>query len=122
MNRKLTRKDIAEIAGVSPSTVSRALSGSDLLPGETIERIAKIAREMGYQPNSLARDLARNRSFNIGYVVPQRKKHKGPLQVSYFSTILDAVVKEAFDWKYDITIINYEEESPALVDQLANRV
>jgi DNA-binding LacI/PurR family transcriptional regulator len=122
MRKKLTRKDIATVVGVSPSTVSRALSGSNLLPQKTIERIRKTAAEMGYQPNALARHLARNRSFNIAYVVPQRRTRKGPLQVSYFSTILDAMVKEAFDWKYDITIVNYDEESSELVAKLANRV
>ena len=119
---KLTRIDIAKAAGVSPSTVSRALSGSPLLPDETIERIRAIAEAMGYSPNTLARQLAMNRSMRIGYVVPHRSTRKGPLQVSYFSTILDAMVAEAYKLDYDVSIINYDEESEKMVANLADRV
>ena len=119
---KLTRIDIAKAAGVSPSTVSRALSGSPLLPDETIERIRAIADKMGYHPNTLARQLAMNRSMRIGYVVPHRSTRKGPLQVSYFSTILDAMVAEAYKLDYDVSIINYDEESREMVADLADRV
>ena len=47
MSKPLTRKDIARNAGVSPSTVSRALSGSPLLPERTISKIRALAKRMG---------------------------------------------------------------------------
>jgi DNA-binding LacI/PurR family transcriptional regulator len=77
---------------------------------------------MGYHPNTLARQLAMNRSMRIGYVVPHRSTRKGPLQVSYFSTILDAMVSEAYKLDYDVSIINYDEESSEMVANLADRV
>jgi len=120
--KKLTRKDIAEAAGVSPSTVSRALSDSDLLPEKTIQRIKKIAKKMDYQPNVLARRLASNRSRRIGYVIPKRTTRKGPLQVSYFSTILDSIVNTASEINYDISIYSYENEGPELINSLAGKV
>ena len=122
MRKKITRKDIAEIAKVSPSTVSRALMDSDLLPRETIDRIKNIAEKMGYQPNALARNFACSRSYKIGYVVPHRTTRKGPLQVSYFAVILDAMVKEAYKLGYDITIVNYEEDNFNYGEALAKKV
>ena len=119
---KLTRSDIADAAGVSPSTVSRALSGSPLLPIETIKRIRGIAAEMGYQPNALARQLAMNRSMRIGYVMPHRTTRKGPLQVSYFSVILDAMVATAGELGYEISIMTYDEEDAETASVLADAV
>lgn len=62
-------KDIARIAGVSHSTVSRALRGSPLIPAVTAERIQKIAKELGYRPSAIARSLVTQRSHTIGVVV-----------------------------------------------------
>lgn len=62
-------KDIARLAGVSHSTVSRALRGSSLISGETTERVRRIAEEQGYTPSALARGLVLNRSETIGVVV-----------------------------------------------------
>lgn len=120
--KKLTRKDIAKAAGVSPSTVSRALSNSDLLPQKTIDRIKKIAGKMGYEPNALARRLAANSSRRIGYVIPRRTTRKGPLQVSYFSTILDSMIQTASEQNYDISIFSYDNEGPELINSLAGKV
>jgi DNA-binding LacI/PurR family transcriptional regulator len=62
-------KDIAREAGVSHSTVSRALSNSPLVKAETKERISQLAGEMGYTPNTVARSLVRRRTETLGLVV-----------------------------------------------------
>lgn len=62
-------KDIARLAGVSHSTVSRALRGSPLIPAATAERIQKIAKECGYKPSAIARSLVMQRTQTIGVVV-----------------------------------------------------
>jgi len=115
VKKNLTRKDIAEAAGVSPSTVSRALAGSELLPRSTIERISEIARDMGYHPNVLAKRLATNRSFQIGFAVPSVLPGKGTFRTMYFSNILDAVVKEAFSRGYGVSIYPYELENDSFI-------
>ncbi len=69
MKRQISLKEIAQLAGVSHSTVSRALSNSSLISGETVERIRLIAAEKGYQPNRNARSLVTQRSRSIGCVV-----------------------------------------------------
>jgi DNA-binding LacI/PurR family transcriptional regulator len=62
-------KDIARMANVSHSTVSRALVSSALVRPQTADRIRRIAREAGYQPSAAARSLVTRKSFTIGIVV-----------------------------------------------------
>src|SRR3954453_8239507 len=62
-------RDIAEVAGVSVNTVSRALTGKPDVSTETRARVQALAQELGYMPNLLARSLLRGRSSLIGLVV-----------------------------------------------------
>ena len=62
-------KDIARLAGVTHSTVSRALRNSPVVSRETAERIQRLAREAGYSTSAVARSLATGRSDTIGVVV-----------------------------------------------------
>ena len=62
-------KDIARMAGVTHSTVSRALHNSPLINHETVERIQRIARDAGYRTSAAARSLVTQRSDTIGIVV-----------------------------------------------------
>jgi DNA-binding LacI/PurR family transcriptional regulator len=62
-------KDIAKAAGVSHSTVSRALSDSPLVKAETKARIQRLAREMGYSPDARARSLVMGQTRTVGVVV-----------------------------------------------------
>jgi len=66
---KASIKDIARVAGVSHSTVSRALSDSPVVNPETRARIKRLAREMGYSPDAGARGLVMGRTLTIGVVV-----------------------------------------------------
>jgi LacI family transcriptional regulator len=66
----LTTKDIATLAGVSQSTVSRALNNSSLISEATRERILKIAREQEFEFNANARGLSTNKSNTIGVIFP----------------------------------------------------
>ncbi len=65
----VTIKDIAEVAGVSHTTVSRALHGHPRISADTIERIQQIAAELGYVPNTAARGLKTSQSRVLGVIV-----------------------------------------------------
>jgi DNA-binding LacI/PurR family transcriptional regulator len=62
-------KDIARIAGVSHSTVSRALRSSPLIPEQTRKRIQRIAEKHGYSADAVARSLTTRKTLTIGVVV-----------------------------------------------------
>lgn len=67
---KITIKDVARVAGVSVSTVSRVLSGSSRISAETASRVNEIVKELGYRPNLLARSLVERTSNIIAAVLP----------------------------------------------------
>lgn len=62
-------KDVAKAAGVSHSTVSRALAGHPRIPAETRARIERLAQEMGYIPSAVARGLAMQQRRTLGVIV-----------------------------------------------------
>lgn len=70
MNRRaVSIGDIARAAGVSHSTVSRALHDNPLISSDVREHIQRLAREMGYTPNAIAQSLQQRRTNTIGLVV-----------------------------------------------------
>lgn len=69
MTMKVSIKDIAHVAGVSHSTVSRALADNPLIAEPTRQRIRRIAQKMGYSPNAIARGLVTRRTHAIGVIV-----------------------------------------------------
>lgn len=71
MTRRPTVRDVADAAGVSVATVSRALSGARAVKPEHRERVVRAADALGYRPHSVAQALRRARTGVIGMVVPQ---------------------------------------------------
>ncbi|SIT67428.1 LacI family DNA-binding transcriptional regulator [Microbacterium sp. RU33B] len=65
-NRPVTVAEVAARAGVSISTVSKAVNGTGQLRPETRQRVLQSARELNFQPNQLARGLLSGRSYTVG--------------------------------------------------------
>ncbi|MCC3373934.1 LacI family DNA-binding transcriptional regulator [Cohnella sp. REN36] len=85
-----TRKEVAELAGVSEATVSRVLNGVGPIKAETRERVLEAANRLGYQLNAVASSFARGMSGNIGVVLPHVPKvHL--FSTYYFSEILSGI-------------------------------
>ncbi|MDR0710621.1 MAG: LacI family transcriptional regulator [Spirochaetaceae bacterium] len=63
-------EDIARQAGVSTSTVSRVVNGKKYINSEKRAQILKLVEENGYIPNKAARNMAMQRSFTVGVVIP----------------------------------------------------
>jgi LacI family transcriptional regulator len=65
-----TIRDVARRAGVSPSTVSRFLTGITPVSAAKRERVGRAIRRLGFRPNALARGLKQRRSYSIGLLIP----------------------------------------------------
>lgn len=97
-------KDISIRCGVSVATVSKALNGHSDIAETTKETIRMTAKEMGYFPNSSARALKTNRTYNLGVLFVDEAQ--SGLTHEYFANVLDSFKVEAENHGYDITFIN----------------
>lgn len=104
MNRLVTIKDIANRLGISKSTVSRALSDQWDVRKETRDEVLKMAKELGYRPNPIAKRLQSKRSGIIGIVVPEFFN-------SFFPKIIIAV-QNILDQRGYQLLITQSNESP----------
>lgn len=62
----VTVRDVAQLAGVSPGTVSKALNGQGQLREETRQRVQEAAEKLRFRPNQVARSLAEGRTYTVG--------------------------------------------------------
>nr|WP_233186547.1 LacI family DNA-binding transcriptional regulator [Petrotoga sp. 9PWA.NaAc.5.4] len=115
----VTIKDIAEKAGVSVNTVSRALNDKPDINPKTKERILKIAQELGYVRNVYATMLKSNVTGTIGVIVPDSSN-------PFFSEVFKGIDKAARENNYQIIIMNseglYENEEKFIKTLLERRV
>ena len=97
-------KDISAVCGVSVATVSKALNNHKDIGEETKKHIKQVAKEMGYLPNSAAKALKTNRTYNIGILFTD-EAHSG-LTHDYFASVLDSLKQTVEAHGYDVTFIN----------------
>lgn len=115
----VTISDIAAALGVTPSTVSRALSGSPRVKEDTRLAVERTAAEMGYERNIVASNLRKGRSDIVGIIVPR-------IHREFFSNVIggaESILEEA---GYNVLICQtherYEAEVKALRTLRNNRV
>lgn len=100
---KVTLKEIAQRAGVTANTVSRALNNRGGISQETQQRILEIAREMNYIPNRIASSLRSMKSNLIGVMVPN-------VSTANWADILRGVEDCASENGFQILLSNSQEE------------
>jgi LacI family transcriptional regulator len=101
---QITLADIAKKVNVSKVTVSKALRGHPDISSTTKEKIKQVARELGYIPNYMARNLSSNSSRTIGVIVPK-------IAHSFFSNVIEAIYDSAFEQKYEIILTVSQENA-----------
>jgi len=107
-----TLKDVARIANVDISTVSRALNNTSYVHPDTKARVYAAAEELGYRPNVMARALRQGHSHVIGVVVPR-------LHLTVSSEILQGIEAEAQKLGY-MTLVCVTEDNPKIEKERLN--
>lgn len=98
-------KDIAKIAGVSVTTVSRVLNNHPYVRKEKKEAVLRAMEEYNYQRNINAVHLSKGKTFLIGVVIPFTNH-------PYFGLLVEGIAKEAIKNNYKLVLFqtNYEEK------------
>ncbi|MEM0911191.1 MAG: LacI family DNA-binding transcriptional regulator [Pseudomonadota bacterium] len=102
--KKATSFDIAHMAGVSQSTVSRALSDSPLVNQETRDRIKKIAEELNYKVDKNASNLRKQRSQTLALLLFEDPTNDDSLINPFFISMLASITKTTTDAGYDLLV------------------
>jgi DNA-binding LacI/PurR family transcriptional regulator len=110
-----TLKDVAKKAGVAPSTVSRVINDSSRISEETKFKVRKIMDEIGYHPNINARNLVKQRSHNLGLVIPYSTEEA--FADPFYSEILRGIGVLAHSKGFNLLLLtsNGEEEEKKTV-------
>ncbi len=109
---------IAERCGVSPSTVSRALSRPELVSPDLRSRVQRAAAEVGYHPNRHARGLAGGKSGMLGVTVPD-------ITNPFFPPVLRALDRAAWQQGRSLLLVDTAEDvgrEEAAVERLRDQV
>ena len=101
MVAKLT--DVAELAGVSPTTVSRVINNKGYLSEKTKQKVQEAMRTLGYKPNNLARGLQGKSAQLIGLIFPN-------ISNIFYSELIEYLEIELFKHGYKTIICNSEND------------
>lgn len=117
MTAKLT--DVANLAGVSATTVSRVINNHGYLSEKTKQKVFDAMRELNYQPNSLARSLQGKKMKLIGVIFPS-------ITNPFFAELIEDIEMQLFTQGYKIILCNAgknkQKESEYIKMLLANQV
>lgn len=108
---RLKMSDIARLAGVSVSTVSRALADHGTIPKSTKDAIKKLAAEHGYVINQSARSLRQSRTLTIGIAIPLGHETEQMISDPFFLQLFGRIADEITKRDYDVLLIR--NPSPA---------
>jgi LacI family transcriptional regulator len=105
LRKKARLVDVARDAGVSPATVSRAMTQPEMLTADTLIRVQDSARKLGYRPDGMARALASGKTMTIGAIVPT-------LDSTIFARVLQSMQLALSREGYQLLVASHEM-SPA---------
>jgi len=118
MKEHLTIGDIARIAKVSKTTVSRVINNSSLVNKQTKKKVLKVIEEMNFTPNALARSLTKKTNKTIGFLIPDILN---PFYMEIIQSIEEVVSKQGFSMYLCVTNQDPKKEEFYLNEMLERR-
>ena len=115
----VTIKDVAALAGVSPSTVSRTCKDHPSISEETKERVRQAMAELGYEPNFQASNLANQNSKTVGIVLPPSRREA--YENSIYLEMIRGISQFCNERQYASTVIAGQDEAE-LIQIIQNMV
>lgn len=116
-NKKMTIDDIARELQVSKTTVSRAISGKGRISKSTRERVIRYIQEMNYKPNAIAKGLAQQKTYNIGFVMPN---DYSLVDLPFFQKCMLGVSEIASSFDYDVLISTVSEGDISQLERMVD--
>lgn len=110
--------ELARLAGVSTSTVSRALAGNPRIGAATRERINALAREHGFRFNQTARNLRLQRTGAIGVVLPLGHETDQHLSDPFFMSLIGPVADALAERGYDLLLSRVIPDDDHWLDEI----
>jgi len=108
VSKNVTIKDIAKLAGVAPSTVSRVVTGRPGVGDEMRAKIWQLIKEHNYRPNSVARSLVKRRLETIGILVPRGRT--AFFENPFFADVLMGATEAAAQENFDVLVYTGSRE------------
>ncbi len=102
---RVTLKDIAALAGVTPATVSYALNDVGGVSAETQARVRRIAAEVGYHPNASARSLVTGRTGLLGIAPSVDMGYAAYLEVDYLADVVAGATRRATTLGHPLVVV-----------------
>ncbi len=112
--------DLAALAGVTPGTVSRALSGKGFISEKTRERIRALADEHRFRPNVLARNLRTQRTGAISVVIPLGHEKGQHISDPFFMTMIGFLADELTERGYELILSRIIPEQDDWLDRIVD--
>lgn len=110
-NRPPTLLDVARLAGVGTTTVSRVINGGHYVDAATMSRVRKVIEQLGYQPSQAARALKSATTYSIGMIVPT-------LRDPFFANLASAVQQITRQKNYVLIVLASEDDSAQEITEL----
>lgn len=104
MKKRATIEDVAQMAGVSRQTVSRAINDKGEISPATKERVLKAIEQLGYRPNRLAQGMVTQRTFTIGLILSN-------IANPFFPEITHGVQDAAQAKEYNVFLCNTDDNA-----------
>jgi LacI family transcriptional regulator len=114
LSKAPTIRQVADLAGVSRATVSRAFSQPHLLSNDTVAKVHAVAQRLGYAPNQVARALSTGRAGNVALIVPD-------ITNPFFSALIRGAQARARSRGYAM-FLGDSDETPELEDLVLTKL